>query len=82
MTEKTYIIPVWAICAIAYGDYTGLSKYDIIGLDAFLESLDEDGFWSWGKDEYFSRENDINSLGCTVVDAAWIFSEKTKEKFK
>lgn len=78
-----YKIPVWAICALEYGDFTGLDDNDEKAVNEFIESLPRDrngsiGHFSWGEideNKYFAHYNDINNLGSDVVDVEYLVAE-------
>lgn len=68
----TYKIPTFAICAIEYNDFSGLSDDDEKAIKNFLDGF-SGGFiadWSQNIDNpYFSAYNDIfGCSGCEVVD--------------
>lgn len=73
MTKKEYdyIIPSHMLCAIEYGDYTGISDDDEIAIDRFLESLPKGNrILSYGTVSHFTHRNDVlGSIGCDCVDA-------------
>ena len=67
-----YVIPDWALCAVINDDYSGLEDQDIADLEKFLESVPGEGHWGYCDNEsYFSRHNDVHSLGGNVVDVIW-----------
>ena len=71
-TTYEYKLPTWAICAIEYGEVDSLNDADEAAIDAFLMSLPEgNGCFSYSDDVYFSYNNDIDGLGCDVVDATY-----------
>ena len=66
-----YIVPNWAICALEYGDLSGLNDDEVIALDNFSAELNKipckHYHISWSDDEpYFSHHNDIDNLGNSV----------------
>ena len=73
-----FVIPQWAVCAIEHGDYSGLNDDDETAIKAFLDSEIESlgdnypGFssavWEYGDEPYPASDNDITSLGDTVID--------------
>lgn len=65
-----YRIPVYAVCAIEYGDFSGMSDEDEKEIREFLDREFPNGFvvdWN-GEDYYFSPFPDFG-LPTTVVDA-------------
>lgn len=70
----TYSIPTYAICAIEYGDFSGVNDEDEKIIKEFLESEFHNGFVAdWHTNEpdgepYFSRFPAFG-LACEVVDA-------------
>lgn len=66
---NTFSIPSWAVCAIEYGDYSGLSDDEIRQIEDFFEDFPCDKFTiQWGEDEYFSNSPAFG-LPCTCIDA-------------
>ena len=67
-----YTIPTWSICAIEYGDYSGLTDEDIQILETFLADLPQaGGCFSYSEEEYFSRYPSFG-LACTCVEADYV----------
>jgi len=71
MTEYEYTIPAYMLCAIEYGDTSGLSDSDEKALDDFLESLPKgDRVLSFGTISEFTTSNDVlGFIGCDCVHA-------------
>ena len=70
----TYKIPEWAVCALFYGDYSGLSDEDAANLDKFLQTVEGEGHWNLDNDAepYCSSYNDIHNLASSVYDVQWV----------
>ena len=63
-----YVIPSWAVCAIEYGDLSGLSTDDVTRLDAFMDTLPRRIFSiEYGDEPSFRNFNDIHNLGDDCV---------------
>ena len=72
---NTYSIPEWAVCAIEYGDFSGLSEEEISLIEGFLEDFPLDRFTiQWGSDQCFSN-NPAFGLPCTCIDAEFYAHE-------
>lgn len=66
---NTLSIPEWAVCAIEYGDYSGLSDSDIEALEGFFADFPCDRFTiQWGSDRFFTN-NPAFGLPCECIDA-------------
>ena len=62
-------IPEWAVCAIVYGDFSGLTRKECKQLSYFLEEWPNDRFHiEWGYERYFSN-NPAFGLPCQCIDA-------------
>lgn len=70
-TEYEYTIPAHMLCAIEYGDTSGLSDQDEKALDKFLESLPKGNrVLSFGTISEFTTSNDVlGYIGCDCVQA-------------
>lgn len=76
-----YTVPEWALPYLFNGDASGLEDEgdeDLRAIADFLksENLDETkGHWSYDSENneaYFTRRNDITSLGDNCVDIKWV----------
>jgi hypothetical protein len=71
-----YKIPTWAICALEYGDYSGLDDNDIKAVESFIADLPGSGHYAWPDDidpeKYFSHSNDFGTLASDVVDVEYL----------
>ena len=68
----TYLIPLFAIVPLEYGDYSGLDDMDTELVQAFLDANCKGGYyveWVGIDNPYFSRYPDIGGLASEVVDA-------------
>ena len=70
-TEYEYVIPAHMLCAIEYGDTSGLSDDDEKALDEFVESLPKGNrVFSYGTISEFTASNDVlGRIGCDCVNA-------------
>lgn len=70
-TEYEYTIPAHMLCAIEYGDTSGLSDEDEKALDKFLESLPKGNrVLSFEVFSEFTTSNDVlGRIGCDCVQA-------------
>ena len=77
-----YTVPVWAICAIEYGDLSGLSTEDITKLDLFMDDLPRRivGI-EYSEEPEFKTSNDICSLGADCVKATVTYQESCSSGF-
>ena len=71
--KYTFTIPAWAVCAIEYGDFSGLSDTDESQVNEFTEMLNErfgHRLFSieYGQEVYFRNFNDFHNLGDDCVD--------------
>jgi hypothetical protein len=66
MTFETYHYSIGAhwICAIEYGDMTGLDDAECTALDAFLATLPGPGHWSCAE----GQELDIDAVSGMLAD--------------
>lgn len=66
-----YSIPTWAICALEYGDYSGLNDEDIKNIESFLDGLPElGGTFTYNDEKYFSNSPAFG-LPCDCVDVEY-----------
>ena len=64
-----FSVPEWALCAIEYGDYSGLSDEEIAQVEQFSKEWPTDRYYiEWGYDRYFSN-NPAFGLPCECLDA-------------
>ncbi len=70
MLEKlhTLTVPEWAVCAIEYGDFSGLTEDEIGLVERFVTTEIAGQDWEWGAEIGFARENDLGGLACNVVE--------------
>ena len=70
-TEYNYTIPAHMICAIEYGDTSGLSDSDEKALDKFIDSLPiGNRCLSFEVVSEFTSSNDVlGRIGCDCVSA-------------
>lgn len=70
MLEKlhTLTVPEWAVCAIEYGDISGLTDDEIGLVERFVDAELTGHDWEWGAETGFARENDLGGLACDVVE--------------
>jgi hypothetical protein len=65
----TLSIPEWAVCAIEYGDFSGLSDEEESLINGFFEDFPLSRFTiQWGNDRFFSN-NPAFGLPCTCIEA-------------
>ena len=78
MTVKEFYkfdVPTWAICPIAYGDYSSLSGGDIRSLESFLEDIPSGGCWDFHDDSGFTFHNDIDNFSGDTLTAIYTIFE-------
>ena len=70
MLEKlhTLEVPEWAVCAIEYGDFSGLTEDEIGLVQHFIDTEIAGQDWEWGAETGFARRNDLGGLACNVVE--------------
>jgi hypothetical protein len=72
--EYEFTIPEWAVTALEYGDFSGLTDDEEEDLENFTDQelipLGA-GHWEWGDESYFARENDVRLQAGNVVDAVY-----------
>lgn len=70
MLEKlnTLKVPEWAVTAIEYGDFSGLTEDEIKLVCHFVDTELIGQDWEWGAEIGFSRSNDLGGLACDVVE--------------
>jgi len=74
---NTLSIPEWAVCAIEYGDYSGLCDNEIALIEGFFQDFPCDQFTiQWGNDRFFCYFPAFG-LPCTCIDAE-IYEQVTK----
>ena len=62
-------VPEWAVCAIEYGDFSGLTRGECKQISYFLDDWPNDRFYiEWGYERYFSN-NPAFGLPCDCIDA-------------
>ena len=72
-----YSVPVWAICAIEYGDLSGLEPEDVTNLDEFMDRLPKRIYGiEYGDEPSFTHSNDIHNLGDDCVSMKVFVEEK------
>ena len=72
-----YRVPVWAVCAIEYGDLSGLEPEDVTNLDVFMDSMPKRILGiEYGEESSFYPSNDIHNLGDDCVSATVTFEVK------
>jgi len=75
-----YKIPSYFLPALINNDESGLEENDIKELNAFYEKENfSGGHWDCSEEEYFSRFNDVNSMGGNVVDCWYIKFPKEED---
>ena len=70
----TALIPVWAIPAIEYGDYSGLDDDDIAAVTAYVAKLPAGAVIEYDGRPYFSWKNDITGPIWDDVEEAKIYT--------
>lgn len=66
---NTLSIPEWSVCAIEYGDYSGLSDDEIALIEGFFQDFPCDRFTiQWGSDREFCISPAFGLPG-TCIDA-------------
>jgi hypothetical protein len=66
----TALIPTWAIPAIEYGDYSGLSNEDETAIRAFVAKLPAGAVMEYDGQPRFTWKNDITGpIGANVEQA-------------
>lgn len=79
--DAEYDIPDWAVCAIEYGDRSGLTEEDEKMLDEWKASLKKDGYvWNI---VFTSETNEFNrypafGLACSTCKATVVYYKKGK----
>ena len=77
--DKEYDIPEWAVCALAYGDYSALAEEDEKTLNDWTASLKKDGY-VW--DIVFTSDTDefnpypAFGLACATCKATVVYYKK------
>lgn len=67
MKTYDYTIGAQYVCALEYGDLTGLDDNEIHALEDFMSDLPaSNGHWSWGDDESFARDDVMGYWGQCV----------------
>lgn len=79
-TEYNYTIPAHMVCAIEYGDMSGLSDSDEKVLNVFIDSLPKGNrCLSFEVFTEFTNENDVlGRIGCDCVEATLTLFEETE----
>lgn len=79
MLEKlnTLEVPEWAVSAIEYGDFSGLTEDEIGLVQHFIKTEIADQAWEWGSEVGFTRRNDLGGPACDVIELH-IFHEVTR----
>jgi hypothetical protein len=70
-----YRIASHFVCAIEYGDLTGLDDDEEQALAAFLDTLPGSGHWEWGDAASFARD-DVVGLWGDCVGAVYLVPEE------
>lgn len=68
----TYRIGTCFVCAIEYGDTSGLIPAEERALSRFLASLPGSGHWVWGDEACFSRDEVTGLLGDCVEATLYV----------
>lgn len=70
MLEKlnTLEVPEWAVSAIEYGDFSGLTEDEIGLVQHFVNTEIAGQEWEWGAEVGFARRNDLGGPACNVVE--------------
>lgn len=70
MLEKlhTLEVPEWAVTAIEYDDFEGLTEEEIALVRHFIINEIAGQNWEWGAEIGFARQNDLGGLACNVVE--------------
>ena len=63
------IVPEWAINAIEYEDFEGLTPEESAAVQRFLDELPAGASIEWGADLGFCQDNDLGGLACNCVEA-------------
>jgi hypothetical protein len=70
---NTYTLPEWAVCALEYDDFSGLTEDDAELIARFQTELEKDfpdGFEiKWGENVGFCRDHDLGGLAADCVEA-------------
>lgn len=66
-----FIIPVWAVCAIEYGDFSGLTDEEEAQIEKFLnKNALFNAAFEYGDETFFTYYNDICSkYGADCIEA-------------
>jgi hypothetical protein len=80
--SQEYTLPQWAVYPIEYGTdgYATLSDEEIQLLEDFLDQLPGTGHFSWGEENEFARDNDLDRFAGGVIEATYVYQEQTVEK--
>ena len=74
--EFEYTFPSYAICALMYGDTSGMDNDDEKAFNAFLEREKGIDVWQIKEDEPYFSSNPEFGLPCDCVDVVGIVFEK------
>lgn len=74
---ETYTVPAFLICAIEYGDYSGLTDDEVSALDNFLNSLEPGNrAHSYSDDTFFTARHDVDDIlacDCVEMTVTWLY---------
>ena len=73
----SFSIPEWSVCALEYGDFSGLTYDEINQINTFATDYPQDKYlWHWERTFHFSNSPAFG-LPCECVDV--LIYERAKE---
>lgn len=74
METNTYLVPTWALAALAYGDTDHLSQEDIELIEKFEERITQECGsdyivdFRFDEDSQFYHDNDLSNQGANCIE--------------